>query len=270
MDAKESLVILVFPAVKVLLGQTVFKESLDQKAMLVPMDKKETRVILEVTVNQGVLETMAHWEHRENVDHPEQMVTKANVVMMGHLDKMAFVEREVKLERKGSKVLVETEAQEERRVNQDPVESKEGRVQLDLTETLVSLENRVLLATEATRDPRDQRDPKAREESKELRETEASLESEEKMEPSEMVLWVVTVFRVILASVEKMGSLAVREPQDPKETMESPEIQAQITVSLGLPGLRGPKATEDLRAERDLLGLVDLQDLMNVKFWTSS
>lgn len=86
----------------------------------------------------------------------------------------------------------------------------------------------------------------------------------------EMVLWDVTVSRVIVETVEKLASLAVREPQDPKETMESPETQAQTTVSLDLPGLKGPKATEDLRADRDLLGRLDLQELMNVKFWTSS
>lgn len=86
----------------------------------------------------------------------------------------------------------------------------------------------------------------------------------------EMVLQVVTVSRVTLGSAEILVNPVVKEPQDPKETMESPEIQAQITLSLGLPGPKGRKATEDLRANRDLLGRLDLQELMNVKFWTSS
>lgn len=78
------------------------------------------------------------------------------------------------------------------------------------------------------------------------------------------------VSRVILGSVEILASLAVKEPQDPKEMTESLEIQDQTTVSLDLPGLKGPKATEDLRGDRDLLGRPDLLELMNVRFWTSS
>lgn len=173
MDARESLVMQVFPAVKVLLGPTVYKASLDQRETLVLTGRKETRVIEEAMVNQGVLETTAHWVHRENAAHLERMETKANVAMMVKLDKTAFEEREVRLERKGSKGLVETEAQEETRVSQDPEESREGKDQLAPTETLVSLANKVLLATEATRAPPDQKDPKGREESKELQETEA-------------------------------------------------------------------------------------------------
>lgn len=88
--------------------------------------------------------------------------------------------------------------------------------------------------------------------------------------PLEMVLSGVMVSRVILGSVEILVSPVEREPQDPKGTMESPEIQAQITLSLGLPGPKEQKATEDLRASRDLQGRLDLQELMNVKFWTSS
>lgn len=78
------------------------------------------------------------------------------------------------------------------------------------------------------------------------------------------------VSRDILGSVEILVNLAVRELQDPKETMESPEIQAQITMTLGVKGPKVQKATEDLRAHRDLLGRLDLMELMNVKFWTSS
>lgn len=90
------------------------------------------------------------------------------------------------------------------------------------------------------------------------------------MAPLEMGLWVVMVSRVILDSVEILASLAVKGPPDPKETTESPETQAQTTVSQDLPGLKGPKATEDLRGDRDLLGRLDLSELMNVRFWTSS
>lgn len=87
---------------------------------------------------------------------------------------------------------------------------------------------------------------------------------------SETVLWVATVSRVILGSVEILASPAVRGLQDQRETTESPEIQAQTTMSRGLPGPKGPKATEDLRADRDLLGRLDLQELMNARFWISS
>lgn len=173
MDARESLGMQVFPAVKVLLGPTVYKASLDQRETLVLTGRKETRVIEAEMVNQGVLETTARWEHRENVAHLEQTETKANAAMMVKLDKMALEEREVRLERKGSKVLAETEAQEETRVSQDPVESREGKAQLAPTETLVSLANKVLLATEAMKAPPDLKDPKGQEESKELQETEA-------------------------------------------------------------------------------------------------
>lgn len=90
------------------------------------------------------------------------------------------------------------------------------------------------------------------------------------MAPLETVQWVVMVSRVILGSVETLASLVVKGPQDPKETTESPEIQAQTTVSLALPGPKGPKATEDLRGDRDLRGRLDLLEPMNVRFWTSS
>lgn len=59
MDARENLVILVFLAVKGLLGQTVYKESLDQREILVLTDRKEKREILEETANQDVLEITA-------------------------------------------------------------------------------------------------------------------------------------------------------------------------------------------------------------------
>lgn len=90
------------------------------------------------------------------------------------------------------------------------------------------------------------------------------------MVPQETVPWVVMVSRVILDSVEILASLAVKGLPDPKEMMESLEIQAQTTVSQDLPGPKGPKATEDLRGDRDLLGRLDLLELMNVRFWTSS
>lgn len=173
MDERERLVILVFPAVKGLRDQMVYKASRDQRETLALTDRKEIRVILEKLEKEDVLETTALLDHRETVAHLEQTETKANAATMVKLEQMAAEEKEVKLERKGSKVLVETEAPEERGVNQDPGESKEGRAQPAPTETLVSPGNKVLLATEAMRAPLDQRDPKGREESKELQETEA-------------------------------------------------------------------------------------------------
>lgn len=46
-DGRENLAILVFLAVKGLLGQTVYREILDQKEILALMGRKEKRVILE-------------------------------------------------------------------------------------------------------------------------------------------------------------------------------------------------------------------------------
>lgn len=139
-------------------------------------------------VTLDVLEITAHWELRETVAGQGQTETKANVVMMVVLGQRVLQETKVNLERKGSKVLVETEVQEEIRVSQDPMESKEGRAQLAPMETLASLANKVLVATEATRAPLDQRDLKGQEESKELQETEAQWGDGEKMVVLEMVL----------------------------------------------------------------------------------
>lgn len=86
----------------------------------------------------------------------------------------------------------------------------------------------------------------------------------------EMVPRAVLVSRVILGPVETLVSRVVKELLDPKETTEIPEIQAKITTSQDLKDLKGPKVTEDPRASRDLLGLPDHQELMNVKFWISS
>lgn len=188
MDARENLVILVFLAVKGLRGQTVYKEIKDQKETLALTGRKEKRVILEMMVHLDVLEIMAHWDHREIVASLDKAETKVNVVMMVILDQMVLAEIKVKLERKGSKVLVETEVQEENRVTQDPLESEEERAQLAPMEPLATLANRVLLVTEVTRVPLDQRDLKGREESKELQETEARWGSGETMVLLEMVL----------------------------------------------------------------------------------
>lgn len=78
------------------------------------------------------------------------------------------------------------------------------------------------------------------------------------------------VSRVILGPVETLVSRVAREPLDPKEMTEMLEIQALITTNQGLQDLKEPKVTEDPRADRDLLGLPDHQELMNVKFWISS
>lgn len=227
-------------------------------------------MILEKMANQEDLETMAHWELRVNAAHLELTEIKENEATMVQPDQTGLEERKANLERKGSKVLVGTEAPEEKQASQDPVESKEGRAQLAPTETPVSLVNKGLLATEGTRASLDQRDPKGQEESKELQETEASWGSGEKMVPQETAQLVVMVSRVILDLVETLASRAVRGPQDPKETMENPEIQALTTTNRGFQDLKGPKATEDLRASRGLLDLLDHQELMSVKFWISS
>lgn len=220
-------------------------------------------------VNQDGPETTAPWGLRVTVALAEPMGTKESAVMMGHLEQMELAAREDKLERRGSKVPVETEVQEETRGSQDPAESREGRAQLDPTETLARLASPDLPATEETKAHLDKKDPKGREESKELRETEARWGRGEKMVSQEMAQQVVMVSRVTLAPVETLVSRAPRELLDPKEMMESPEIQAQITTNQVPEDLTGPKVTEDPRASRDLLGLLDHQEVMNVKFWIS-
>lgn len=150
------------------------------------------------------------------------------------------------------------------------MESRGGRVQLAPTETPVSLASLGLLATEEMKAPLDQRDPKDREESKELQETEARWGRGEKMVSQETAQQVVLVSRVILGPVETLVSRVAKEPLDPKEMTEIPEIQAPITTNQDLQDPKGPKVTEDLRADRDLLGLLDHQELTNVRFWISS
>lgn len=90
------------------------------------------------------------------------------------------------------------------------------------------------------------------------------------MVPQETVLKVAMASRVILDPGETLVNRAAREPLDPKEMMEMLEIQDLITTNQGLQDPKGPKVTEDPRANRDLLGLLDHQELMNVKFWISS
>lgn len=220
--------------------------------------------------NQEGLETTALWDLRVIAALAETTGTKESAAMMAHRDRMALAAREDNLERKASKVPVETEGREETWGSPDPVESRGGRAQLAPTETLASLARAGLLATEEMKAHLDQKDPKDREESKELRETEARLGRGEKMVYQEMVLQVAMVSRVILGHVEILVSRVAREPLDPKEMTEMPEIQAPITTNQDLQDLKGPKVTEDPRAIRDLLGLLDHQELMNVKFWISS
>lgn len=270
MDARVRLVILDFPAVKDLPEQMVCRESLDQRETPVRMDRKEQKEILEKMVIQDRLETMAHWDLGVIGALAELMGTKGSVVMMASLDQMDLAGREEQLGRRGSKVPVETEVQEENQGSQDPAESRGGRAQLAPTETLASLARSGLLATEEMKDHLDQREPKDQEESKELRETEARWGRGEKMESREMAPSVVMVSRVILAPAETLVSRAQGEPLDPKEMTEMPEIQALITTNQGFQDLKVPKVTEDLKAARDLQGLPDHQEVMNVKFWTSS
>lgn len=270
MDVRVKLVSRGFLAVKVLLDQTAYRESLDQRETLVLMDRREKKEILEETVNQDDLETMDHWDARVTGALAEVMGTKESAVMMEHLGKMGLPAREDKLEKRGSKVPVETEGQEETQGTQDSGESRGGRAQQAPTETPASRAGLELLATEEMKAHLDQRDPKDRQESKELRETEARWGRGEKMAPREMAQQVVMVSRVTLGPVETLVSRVARELLDPKEMTESPESQAPITTNQGFQDLKGPKVTEGLRADRDLLGLLDLQDLMNVKFWISS
>lgn len=86
----------------------------------------------------------------------------------------------------------------------------------------------------------------------------------------EMALQVVMGSRVILGPVETLASRVAMERLDPKEMTEIPEIQAPITMNQGPQDLKEAKVIEDLRANRDLLGLLDHQEPMNVKFWISS
>lgn len=270
MEVRVKLVTLGFPAVKVLLDQMVNRESQDQREMLVLMDRKEQKEILEETANQEGLENMGSWDLRVIRVLVEPMGTKESAVMMVYQDQMEVVEREEYLERRGSRVPVGTEDQEETRGSQDPVESRGGRAQLAPTETLARLAGMGLPATEEMKAHLDQRDPKEREESKELRETEARWGSGEKMVSQETAQQVALVSRVTLGPVETLVSRVEREPLDPKEMTESPASQAPITGNQGIQELRGPKVTEDPRADRDLQGLLDQQDLMTVKFWISS
>lgn len=266
MDARVKLVSLVFPAVKDLPDQTACRERLDQRETLVLMETKEQKEMVEATAHLEGLEALAHWDLRVSGALAETTGTKESAVMMAHREKMELVARKDDLERKASRVPVETEVQEETRVSQDPVESRGGRAQLAPTETLASLAETGLLATGEMKAHLDQKDPKDREESKEVRETEASWGRGEKMVHQEMVLQVVMVSRDILGPVETLVSRVARELLDPKEMTEIPEIQALITTNLDLKDLKGPKVTEDLRAHRDLLGLLDHQELKIVKF----
>lgn len=186
MGARVNLVSLALPAVKDLLDQTANRESLDQRETQVLMDKKEQKEILEEMANQEGLETMAHWDLRVMKVLAEPMGTKESAVMMAHQDQMEPAGTTDQTERRGSKAPVETEVREEKRGSQDPVESRGGRAQLALMETLVSLAESGLLATEEMKAHLDQKDPKDREESKELRETEARWGKGEKKVSQEM------------------------------------------------------------------------------------
>lgn len=215
-------------------------------------------------------ETTAHRDLRGRAALPETTGTKESAAMMAHRDQMDAPAKREYLERRASKVPVATEVQEETRGIQDPVESRGGRAQLAPTETLVRTADPDLLATEEMKDQLDQKDPKGREESKELRETEARWGPGEKTARQEMELKVVMVSRVILDNVETLVSRVAREPLDPKETTETPENQAPTTMNQDVQDLKGPKVTEEPRANRDLLDHPDQQEVMNVKFWISS
>lgn len=218
-------------------------------------------------MNQDGLETTDLWDLRVIGVLVEPMGTKESVVMMGHLEQMEVAAREEQLENRESRVPVETEVRKEMQGSQDPVESRGGRAQLAPTETPVSPAGRGLPATEEMKAHLDQKDPKDREESKELQETEARWGGGEKMAWWETEQKAALVSRVILGPVETLVSRVVKELLDPKETTETLEIQAPITMSRDNQDLKEPKVTEDLRADRDLLGLLDHRELMNVRFW---
>lgn len=259
-----------FRAVKVLLDLMVCKESRDQKETQALMGRKENQENLVVVANQAGLATMDHWDLRGTVALVEQMGTKESAAMMEQLDQMETAAIEDKWERRENKGPVETEVQEVTRVSQDPEESRGGRAQLAPTETLASLADPVLLATEEMKAHLDQRELKDREESKELQETEARWGRGEKMVSKEMVLLAAQVSRVILGLVETLVSRVARELLAPKEMMETLEMPALITSNQEVQVLKGPKVTEALTATRDLLGLLDHQEPMNVKSWISS
>lgn len=94
MEVRVKLVTLGFPAVKVLLDQMVNRESQDQREMLVLMDRKEQKEILEETANQEGLENMGSWDLRVIRVLVEPMGTKESAVMMVYQDQMEVVERE--------------------------------------------------------------------------------------------------------------------------------------------------------------------------------
>lgn len=124
-------------------------------------------------MNREGPETTAHWDPRVIVALLETTGTKESAVMMAYRDRMDLAATEAQLERRASKVPVETEVQEESQGSQDPVENRGGRAQLAPTETLANLAGLGLLATEGMKAHLDQRDPKDQEESRELQETEA-------------------------------------------------------------------------------------------------
>lgn len=138
------------------------------------------------------------------------------------------------------------------------------------TEILVNQEETALLATGEMKVHQDQRGLKEGKELKAHQGKEAQWGRGESLVNKEMARKAVMASKVTLGPVETPVSRVPRELPDPKETMESPEIQVVITTTQGLLDPKGPKVTEDLRAIRVLLGRLDHQELMNVKFWISS
>lgn len=232
-DARVNLVSLDLLAVKALLDKTARRESMDQRETLALMELKEKKEIPGGTANQDDLETMDHWAQRVIQALVVLTGTKESAAKMDYQGMMDLRARKGYLERRGSKVPVETEAQEENRGIQDPVENKGGRAQLAPTAPPVKLASPGLPGTEEMKAKPDQKDPEGREESKELQETEALWERGEQMVLQEMAQKVVMVSRVILGPVETRVSRVAGGRLDPKEMMASPEIQAPIITNRG-------------------------------------
>lgn len=180
---------------------------------------------------QEDLGSMAHREVRVNEDLPETTETRESVATTVQWGQMDVAAREDKWEKKESKVPVGTEVPEESWVIQDLSESGGGRARLAPVETPASLARPALLATEGMKAHLDLKGQKDREESKDLLETEAQWAPREVLVVQETELLVVLVSRVTLGPVETSVSRVPKELLDRKETMEMPEILAQITVN---------------------------------------
>lgn len=270
MAGRVKAVSLVSPAVKGSPDPMACRADSVLKETPAPTDRRALREILERMASPEELEAMGPWDPRATEGPAEPMGTRESAAMMAHPEQMDPAETGATAGRRASRVPVETEEREEGWGSQDLAENRGGRGHLGPTETQACLEEPGLLDTEEMKDHLDRRGPKDHEGSKELQETEARWERGERTVSKETEQRVAMVSRDTLVHVETRATRVAREHRDPKEMTESPGSQAQITTCRGIQDPRALKVTEDLREDRDHWDLLDTQELMNVKFWTSS